>query len=70
MPVVGVVVLTSTQLAVLVVLAAVEMVEQTPLVQEIMVVMELRQILAVVVVLDLELLVLQQHRLVVLEPLV
>jgi hypothetical protein len=32
MPVVGVVVLTSTQLAVLVVLAAVEMVEQTPLV--------------------------------------
>jgi hypothetical protein len=69
MPVVGVVVLTSTQLAVLVVLAAVEMVEQTPLVQEIMVVLE-RQIQVAAVALDLEPLVLQRLRLVVLEALV
>jgi hypothetical protein len=69
MPVVGVVVLTSTQLAVLVVQAAVEMVEQTPLVQEIMVVVE-RQIQVAAVALDLEPLVLQRLRLVVLEALV
>jgi hypothetical protein len=62
MPVVGVVVLTSTQLAVLVVLAAVEMVEQTPLVQEIMAVVE-QQTQAEAVVLGLELLELLQQQL-------
>jgi hypothetical protein len=69
MPVVEVVVHTIMQLVVPVVLAAVEMVEQTPLVQEIMVVVE-RQIQVAAVALDLEALVLQRLRLVVLEALV